>query len=159
MANLGWQSTTEVNFSQYEVEQSANASNWNKIATVPAKGNNSSYTASAAMSQNTWYRLKMVDKDGSFAYSNAVLLKTTTKKSIELLSNPVKDVVRISINNTTSNYTTEIFTVDGKRVAVKNYQHPGGVSTLILTAPSAKGLYFIKFTNASTIETLKFTVD
>lgn len=158
-ANLGWQSTTEVNFSQYEVEQSANASNWNKIATVPAKGNNSSYTASVAMTQNTWYRLKMVDKDGSFAYSNAVLLKTAIKKSIELLSNPIKDVVRVSINNSTSNYTVEIFTVDGKRVAVKNYQHSGGVSTLTINAPNAKGLYYIKFTNASTIETLKFMVD
>ena len=158
-ANLGWQSTTEVNFSQYEVEQSANASNWDKIATVPAKGNNSIYTASAVMSQNTWYRLKMVDKDGSFAYSNAVLLKTATKKSIELLSNPIKDVVRVSINNSTSNYTVEIFTVDGKRVAVKNYQHSGGVSTLTINAPNAKGLYYIKFTNASTIETLKFMVD
>ncbi len=161
-ATISWLSNTESNFSHYEVEASNNASNWNKIATVIAKGNNSNYTATAAINQNTWYRLKMVDKDGSFAYCNAVLLKVTGKKgNIELLGNPVKDQIKISINNDKiTNYTAEIFSLEGKRMAVKNYQHAGGVTTLSIEAPSAKGTYFVRFTNNGIItDVLKVLVD
>lgn len=161
-ATVSWLSNTENNFSHYEVEASNNASNWNKIATVAAKGNNSNYTATATINQNTWYRLKMVDKDGSFAYCNAVLLKVTGKKgNIELLGNPVKDQIKISINNDKiTNYTAEIFSLDGKRMAVKNYQHAGGVTTLSIDAPSAKGTYFVRFTNNGIItDVLKVLVD
>jgi Secretion system C-terminal sorting domain len=161
-ATISWLSTTEINFSHYEVEASNNANSWNKIATVPAKGNNSNYNTSAIINQNTWYRLKMVDKDGSIAYSSSVLLKTSGKKAaIELLSNPVKDQIKISINNDKiTNYTAEIFTVDGKRVALKNYQHAGGVTTLSLDAPSNRGTYFVRFTNNGIItDVLKVLVD
>lgn len=160
-ANLSWASTNEINFSHYEVEASSNAVNWNKVATVIAKGNNSNYTASAAINQNTWYRLKLVDKDGSFNYCNAVLLKVAGKKSIELLSNPVKDAIKVSINNDKpTNYTAEIFSVDGKKVAAKTYAHAGGVTTLSMDAPAVKGLYYLRFTNNGLItDVLKVKVD
>lgn len=160
-ANLSWASTTEINFSHFEVEASTNAINWNKVATVIAKGSNSNYTTSVAITQNTWYRLKLVDKDGSFNYCNAVLLKVAGKKSIELLSNPVKDAIKVSINNDKpTNYTAEIFTADGKKVAAKTYAHAGGVTTLSMDAPAVKGLYYVRFTNNGLItDVLKVKVD
>jgi hypothetical protein len=160
-ANLSWASTNEINFSHYEVEASNNAVNWNKVATVIAKGSNSTYTTGLAIAQNTWYRLKLVDKDGSFNYCNAVFLKVAGKKSIELLSNPVKDAIKVSINNDKpTNYTAEIFTADGKKVAAKSYLHAGGVTTLSMDAPSAKGLYYVRFTNNGLItDVLKVKVD
>jgi hypothetical protein len=160
-ANLSWSSNNEINFSHYELEQSNNATNWTKIATVLAKGSNSNYTANAPINQNTWYRLKLVDKDGSFNYCNAVLLKVAGKKSIELLSNPVTDLIKVSINNDkATNYSAEIFSADGKRIATKNYAHPGGVTTFSLDAPTMKGLYYIRFTtNGLTTDVIKVKVD
>lgn len=160
-ANLSWASNTEINFSHYEVEASNNAINWNKIATVTAKGSNNSYSTTVNITQNTFYRLKLVDKDGSFNYCNAVLLKVAAKKSIELLSNPVKDQIKVSINNDkATTYTAELFTIDGKKLASKNYMHAGGVTTLSMDAPAVKGLYYLRFTNNGiTTDILKLKVD
>lgn len=161
MANLSWASTNEINFSHYEVEASNNAVNWSKVATVIAKGSNSNYNSSLAISQNTFYRLKLVDKDGSVNYCNAVLLKVAAKKSIELFSNPVKNEIKVLINNDKATiYTAEIFTADGKKVAAKTYAHAGGVTTLSMDAPATKGIYYLRFTNNSIIsDVLKVKVD
>ena len=148
IANISWLSNVEVNFSHYDVEASANAVNWLKVATVAAKGSNSAYTANSAITKNTWYRLKLVDKDGASTYGNAILLRTSTKKSIELMANPTKDLIKISINNdATSEYLAELFTQDGKRIAAQNHQHISGTSVVTLKAPRTTGMYYVRFTN------------
>ncbi len=148
IANISWLSNTEVNFSHYDVEASANAVNWLKIASVPAKGSNSVYAVTSAITKNTWYRLKLVDKDGASTYGNSILLRTSTKKSIELMTNPTKDLIKLSINNdATTEYTAELFTQDGKRIAVQNHQHISGTSVVTLKAPRATGMYYVRITN------------
>ncbi len=161
VANITWLSTTEVNFSHYDVEASANALEWTKVASVTAKGSNSSYAASTAITKNTWYRLKLVDKDGAYAYSNSILLRTSTRKSLELMSNPTKDIIRVSINNdVNTSYVAELFTQDGKRVATQNYQHISGTSVFTIKAPKTAGLYYLRFTqNGLVSDVLKVKVD
>jgi hypothetical protein len=161
VANITWLSTTEVNFSHYDVEASVNTLEWTKVASVTAKGSNSSYAASTAITKNTWYRLKLVDKDGAYAYSNSILLRTSTRKSLELMSNPTKDIIRVSINNdVNTSYVAELFTQDGKRVATQNYQHISGTSVFTIKAPKTAGLYYLRFSNNGLVsDLLKVKVD
>lgn len=162
LANLNWYSSTEANFSNYEVEQSFDSKNWKSIAIVSSKGNNSLYSTQSAIKQNTFYRLKLVDKDGSFVYSNIVLLKKSSKQSVELINNPVKDIVKLNINSATaSNYMIDVYTVDGKKVCSKNYTHPGnGVTTISFDAPVLSGLYYISIKEeGKLLQTLKLQVD
>jgi hypothetical protein len=159
-ANLNWTSISENNLSHYEIEQSVNSINFNKIGNISAKGSNQMYNFSTSIQQNTWYRLKFVDKDGSFSYCNAVLLKTAVKNTIEVLGNPVKDVVKFSVDNDkATNYIVELFSADGKKIASKTYAHPGGVTTMNMNAPAMKGLYYVRFTNGFTTDVLKIKVD
>jgi hypothetical protein len=81
---LHWQTAQEINTTLFELEASANNADWNKVATISAKGNVASAQSYAftdknpiAFGSNIYYRLKIVDKDGSFAYSavQTILLK------------------------------------------------------------------------------------
>lgn len=162
-ANLNWASATEVNFSHYVVEQSNDNTKWNTTATVAAKGANSNYSTQVVINSNTFYKLKMVDKDGSYAYSKTLLLKKISKQNIELISNPVKDVVKVNINATkATNYTISIYNVEGKKVDTRTINHAGnGIVTYSFNAPAVKGNYYVTVIsdNNENAQTLKLIVE
>lgn len=71
-AVINWISKTERDFARYEVQNSRDGREFTTIVTVNPKGDNSTYTYTqfnAAEGAN-YYRLKMIDRDGSFEYSN-----------------------------------------------------------------------------------------
>ena len=78
---LDWKTATEVNNYGFEIERSQTSNvkgqNWEKIGFVNGHGNSNSpkeYSfEDSKLSNNSYqYRLKQVDNDGSFAYSNIV---------------------------------------------------------------------------------------
>ncbi|TAE68841.1 MAG: hypothetical protein EAY68_04235, partial [Bacteroidetes bacterium] len=80
-ALLTWLSNSEINAREYQVQASTDGSNYSTVSTVLAKGNNSRYEAEIAVQGTTFFRLKMLDKDGTFSYSGVqVLLVNDTKK-------------------------------------------------------------------------------
>ncbi|TAE09647.1 MAG: hypothetical protein EAY72_12250, partial [Bacteroidetes bacterium] len=80
-ALLTWLSNSEINAREYQVQASTDGSNYSTVSTVLAKGNNSRYEAEIAVQGTTFFRLKMLDKDGTFSYSGVqVLLVNNTKK-------------------------------------------------------------------------------
>jgi len=81
---IKWQTAQEENVSGFEIQSSCNGTDWKVISTLPAKGNASvsqSYNYSDATSlinanSNTlYYRLRIVDKDGSYQYSGVKSLQ------------------------------------------------------------------------------------
>ncbi len=101
---LNWQVEGEASMLQYELERSINAGAYTRIATVPARNLNSqdSYTwddpVNTRQSNNYYYRLKMVNLDGSFTYSSVVPIKITSPHAFDVLENPVKDRIRIQVS-------------------------------------------------------------
>ena len=94
---LNWQTTQEVDLKHFELEFSTDGSTFNKIAVVNAAStsniNNYAYTdaRSGMGGQRVFYRLKMVDKNGTFKYSTIVVLKPLTGKSaLSVYPNPVQ---------------------------------------------------------------------
>jgi hypothetical protein len=77
------------------------------------------------------------------------------------MSNPTKDIIRVSINNdANTSYVAELFTQDGKRVATQNYQHISGTSVFTIKAPKTAGLYYLRFSNNGLVsDVLKVKVD
>jgi hypothetical protein len=84
VVNISWQTEQEINASHFDVETSSDAVTWKKITTMPASGNSSSplkynYTDSRPLrfNANVYYRLKSVDIDGTFKYSDikSVIIK------------------------------------------------------------------------------------
>lgn len=74
---LEWKTTTEVNLANFIIERKTPDTQFIELATVNPKGSNSVYTytdQSAYKMTNPIfiYRLKIVDNDGSYAYSSEV---------------------------------------------------------------------------------------
>ena len=111
-AVLNWKVATEDNFSHYEIERSQNGTNFVKIGNKPAAGNNStySYTDKTAQEGNNYYRLKMIDLDGSFEYSNVQRVD---------MSCGIRQTANISVNPTLTSGITWIKGLKGtERVRV-----------------------------------------
>jgi hypothetical protein len=77
VVDLSWTTASEINNERFEVERSSNAQNFAKVATVAGAGNSNmllSYSATDAQPLNgvSYYRLKQIDYNGSYAYSDIV---------------------------------------------------------------------------------------
>lgn len=149
---VNWQTSQEINTSYFEVEYSNNAKDFSTVATVNASGNSSSnknYSASHAISNETnhYYRLKMVDKDGSFAYSQIVKLKTAGKGlQVEVYPTIVSHKANISISAIENNNASiEVYTMQGQKVKQQNIAIKIGSQTQELDVSGlANGNYIIR---------------
>ena len=81
--NLDWTAATETDFSNYEVQSSADGSAFKTIASKPVNGPNQKYTYQdpSPRQGNVYYRLKMVNIDGSFEYSKVIAMKLNCDRS------------------------------------------------------------------------------
>ena len=114
VALLNWHTTNENNTSHFEIESSADGRIFGNRATVNANGSGSNaYSFSLAVNQpTTYYRLKMMDKDGRFTYSPIVKISQLKNQSITVFPNPVSDMVTIS--GLQQNGVVKLFAADGK---------------------------------------------
>ena len=89
---LNWQTATELNNFGYQVERKTNNDNWINLGFVPGYGNSSSpkfysyVDNNPAGSSRFQYRLKQIDNDGKFEYSNIVEVEILPA-SFELFQN------------------------------------------------------------------------
>jgi parallel beta-helix repeat protein len=76
---VNWVTTQEINSSYYEIERSVDGKNFSFIGQVLSNNkitiNNYQFIDYQPLQGTTYYRLVMVDKDGSKSYSNIVALK------------------------------------------------------------------------------------
>ena len=71
---LSWKTSLETNSDFFEIQRSRDAKNWKGLDRVQAAGESSQqatygYTDAEPMAGTGYYRLKMVDRDGTFAFS------------------------------------------------------------------------------------------
>lgn len=115
--SLSWKSSDEQSFKHYLLERSYDARNFSAISEVKGiypEGGNYSFTENLD-NQNTsvYYRLKMVDADGSFTYS-AIIGEYLNCSQLKFYPNPVKN--EIIIENLNSWNSIMIFDSNGKMV-------------------------------------------
>ncbi len=98
---LKWTTSTEVNVAHFLVEKSYNASSFKEIGSVVARNvlQNSTYLFDDHALNNgiQYYRLKMMDKDGSFKYSNLVAIRIgeANFEIIRVFPNPVSNLLTV----------------------------------------------------------------
>lgn len=122
-ANLNWTTTAETNSDRFEVQYSEDAKNWNLIGTVISKGESTSLLnyqfvhAEPANGEN-YYRLKMIDRDATFAYSRVVEISFDLPSSLMVYPNPV--VSQATIETPDWSKVKEVFLINttGKRISM-----------------------------------------
>jgi hypothetical protein len=153
---LQWQTAEEIDFSHYEIERSDTGEKFEKIDIVKAKGSNSTYPYldKKPSSTKTYYRLKMVDIDGTFEYSKIVSVVGKIKGfSTKVYPNPFKGNATIEITSAEkTNVSIEIFDMVGKQVKYFKVDNTEGVTTLPLPLDDLiSGAYVLKISNHSKV--------
>jgi photosystem II stability/assembly factor-like uncharacterized protein len=99
---LQWVTSMEDNVSHFEVERSADGINYSSIVTVPAKNlpTGSSYVyndqlTGTSLSDDLYYRLRMVDIDGQFTYSSVIILRANVETDL-VVTNPFTNGLKIT---------------------------------------------------------------
>ncbi len=107
--DLNWHAATEENFSHYEIERSGDGQLFSKIKTIqgtggPGTGVWYNYTDKQAAEFN-YYRMKMVDLDGSYEYSKTINVATNCSHDykLELYPNPTNSTMGVLNLNFFSN--------------------------------------------------------
>jgi hypothetical protein len=146
-ATLTWQTASERNSRAYEVQASANGKTFAPLGTVPSENRaaGASYTYRAGSVLGTrYYRLRMVDADGTAAYSPVVTLRATCEvEPLQLVPNPVRDYALVSglpagqcqllLYNATGQRVLKLTAEGSARLVLSNL--PAGVYLLKVLAP------------------------
>ncbi len=153
---LNWATATEINNYGFEVERSFDKTNWNKVAFKNGYGNSNSvkdYTfTDKDITKNGmyYYRLKQIDNNGDFEYSNIVEVNVNIPVKFEVAQNypnPFNPVTNISFNlPEASNVTLYIFNAIGQQVKAINagYKEAGKHTLEFDGSNLNSGVYFYK---------------
>lgn len=152
---LFWTTASEQNTSHFEVQRSYNATNFESFASVQAAGNSISLKNYETLDNTpaqgyNYYRLKMIDLDGSFKYSSIVAVKIdgTVDFFVEkVYPNPTMGEVNIQFYlPENEKYEITIFDMQGR--IVKSMRGNNDFSALIENKIDLgniqSGTYFIK---------------
>jgi len=152
---LNWTTSQEVNAKEFEIEKSANGINFYRIGTVAAKNAHSGYPYSFAdykvADGQLYYRLKLVDKDGSFKFSKIVSLKKglVVAPIMKVFPNPAKDLLILSYSaKLGTKVDICIYDLLGHLILNKNmYAANDGINSVELGVNSlSNGMYVLKIT-------------
>ena len=165
-AVINWSTCYEVNSAFFNIEKSTDAVNWNTIGSITAKGNaiKNEYNFIDGNLSNikTYYRLKIVDQDGKYVYSQIIMLELNGKLLFVLQQNypnPVKNITTLRYQlDKTSTVVLEVYSIDGKQVArMQNGMQEAGIYNMqfdVLQHQMSSGKYIYKLSalNAATGE-------
>lgn len=133
---LEWLTASMTNTMHFEVEKS-NTSDFTAIGLVPAGGNSELEEAFSFTDKNpslkTYYRLKIVDFDGSFEYSDIVFVQRSigNTKITNVFPNPAMDVLNVSlVAEKDFDTTVRIVTLSGKITQMRKIHLDKGVNTI-----------------------------
>jgi hypothetical protein len=147
---LKWITTSEVNTNGYEVEYSTTGSNWSSIGFVAAKNtinvNNYAFTHLQPQIGANYYRLKIIDKDGSFKYSKTVEVNYSLNRTMfSIYPNPVKETLTAEVYKLQAEKVNlKIVDVTGRTIQSNQVQTQVGDNVFHLNTNNlAKGAYFI----------------
>jgi len=120
---LNWTTTHELNCAAYQVERSIDGKSFQVLGSLPAIGNESEslnvyqYSDTRLTQSNIYYRIRQWDFDGSYSFSDVLLLQMNRPNvlSVACYPNPSKGKVNLSVN-LLGNFDISILDLYGKIV-------------------------------------------
>jgi hypothetical protein len=163
---LTWRTASEQNNAGFEVQRrSEKASEWQVLGFVRGAGTTAeaqSYTfLDKSASGKVQYRLKQIDFDGQFEYSNVIEVDAGLPKVFALeqnYPNPFNPSTVMSYQlPVASNVSLKVYDVLGREVAtlVNGRQEAGRYSVSFNAASFASGVYFYRLQAGNFVQTKK----
>lgn len=162
---LRWRTENESNFSHFELEYSPDADDFEFLSRIEAKGNNTANRndyiyedRDRLLEGNAFYRLKIMDMDGTFSYSSVVSIHNNLRLPIRIRTNPVTDN-HLVLYHPLSSGKEKIMITDsiGRSIGVgklaANVQY-----TQVDLSLCSKGVHFLIYSDGKYTQTLKFLI-
>ncbi len=165
MNKLAWITVSEEQTSHFEVEASPNGyGNYATLGTVSAQGNSNSLVNYAfedvSREAKTYYRLKMVDLDGSYEYSQVIVIERAIEVfEVSVFPNPVIEDLNVQVNlKQAGTVTVQIFNTIGNLVVTGDYELEAGQHILTYQLKGSQDAYFVQVLNGNEASTQKVLV-
>jgi hypothetical protein len=153
-AHLEWLTASEQDNDRFEVERSLDAKSFEKIGTVKGKGTTSletkyKFTDRTPVQGTVYYRLKQVDFDGEFAYSNIIAVTAkglANELATQVYPNPFQDRVKVTLTSPNAQQAQMVlYDLNGKRVLSKTLDLDAGINEMELQLQQLQsGMYILK---------------
>lgn len=134
-ALLNWATTSETNSDRFEIQHSLTGKDWNKIGVITSNGESSakidySFTDKNVAQGENLYRLKMIDKDATFAYSRiqSITFDGITSEAVSIYPNPSTDRVFVQDMDLSQVKQVSIMDMNGRAVFSSNSLTSNGIS-------------------------------
>jgi len=141
-----WVTTNEYDVQQYVIERSADGLHFTAMQSniqPRNSGRTEVYTVTDRQPSagDNYYRVQIINKDGSIHYSNtAKVIFTKGKAVVSVYPNPVVRTEKLYITMTNMDagkYTIQLFSSDGKQVIQKSMQYDGSAATQGINLPAS----------------------
>ncbi|HEY5968511.1 MAG TPA: T9SS type A sorting domain-containing protein [Chitinophagaceae bacterium] len=161
---LNWLSAFEQNSKGFEIEKSLDGINFRKIGFAVGAGNSNtirsySFTDPQRAVEFNYYRLKLVDIDNTFDYSEVVLVKNAFgKQDVYLAGNPITNNINIQFAKIPNGkVAVSIYDMKGSKIYEATYNNYAQTSLQINTANKllAHGVYSVKVETGGKIYNVK----
>lgn len=147
---LNWKTTNEIELAYYAIERSTNGKNFNEIGKVESHNSTISteymFNDNMVSSESYYYRLKMVNTDGSFTYSKIV--QVAFNDATEIKAFPTVFTSSFTIRTSSSKEEPiQLMVLDpsGKTVYQQTYKAKKGINEMAISLPASlgRGQYFV----------------
>jgi hypothetical protein len=148
--HLNWKTSFEENVSRFEIQQSSNGTDFTTVGSVAATniqgGSEYNFVHSQVPQGRSYYRLKIIDIDGQFEYSDVVSV------NIDLVSGRFVRPSLISggimkVQLPGEFRTIEVISMNGSRVVNQNISGRSGMIELRLPSFIPAGTYIVQLKN------------
>ena len=158
-ALLGWKTKNEINTAKFFIERSKDGRNFASLGSIAANSTNGqgqySFTDTQPFSSINYYRLKMVQRNGVYTFTDIRKLDFSNKGDDFLIyPNPVKNAI-ISISSSANCTNALLYDESGK--LVKSFVLQGKNNTINIVG-IAKGVYQLKIISVNSTHTEKVLV-
>lgn len=171
-ALLNWAAENQVNFSSYEIERSSDGRTFERVGSVNRLGTGMERQTyqfnddlSSSGSTVYYYRLRMVDIDAKYSYSNIILIRKDGLKTsgLNISPNPVASGGQVTARlEITRKSLVEISVLDmnGKVVLRQQNQVQEGINSIPVSNLNKlqPGLYTLRVNDGETTQSAKLSI-
>jgi len=156
---LTWLTKTEQNTSHFDIERGSNGS-FHAIGQVKANGNSQntsrySFNDKNLLTESVYYRIKAVDVNGHFSYSNVEFVKALTSDALLVYPTITNGVLNVAHPIASNSSSLNVYNLNGAKMI--SLKPESNTTTSAIDAGSlASGIYIIHYFDGTTLLKSKF---
>jgi len=118
---LNWTTSNETNTADFEIERSIDGVHFQSVGHMAARNKQGqhqyAYYDDSKLNGSIYYRLKMIDLDGDFTYSNIIPVSVNASDSeLSIAPNPAKDKITVSLPEGMQEANLSVISLSGATV-------------------------------------------